>query len=148
MKRKGRDAELKVAYKDAFEESFVDNYGGWRDTMDDVNDSLAAIGEIHKRKKLEPYQYDEFCCLAKLVIEKHIDAMDWDRIIQDELRLVRFKKGKRNQLAARANMTTDKMGTEVWFACFEKAILERVGPRLYRMYKDEIEQLKKCSITL
>lgn len=139
---------MKAAYKKAFEESFVDDYEDWRSALHDANGSILAIGEKHPRKKLKLYQYDEFCRLAKGVIDERMDAMDWDRIIQDEVRLARHKKGKRDQLSARAKVQINKMESEVLFACFERAILERIGPRMYKMYKHEIEQLKKCKVVL
>lgn len=148
--RKGRDGRLKAAYKSAFEESFVDNYGAWSATMKDVNMSIMAIAENHKRKKIEPYKYDDFCCLVKMIIGEKMDSIDWDHIINDEVGLVLFKKRKvdNSQMVIRAHALIDKIESDVLFTCFERAIKERIGNRLYGMYKSEIVDLRKCDITL
>lgn len=147
--RKGRDGRLKAAYKSAFEESFVDNYAAWSGTMRDVNSMIMSIAEDHKRKKVEPYKYDEFCCLVKLVIEQKLDSMDWDHIINDEIELVLFKrKGDQKQMGARAHALMDKMESDVLFTCFERSIKERIGTRLYSMHKSEIVKFRQCDITL
>jgi hypothetical protein len=117
--------------------------------MKDVNNCIVEIARDHKRKKIEPYKYDEFCCLVKSVIEEKMDAMDWDHIISDEVDLVRSKKKKDHaQMAIRANAYIDKMESDVLFTCFERSIKERIGTRLYSAHKGEITQFRKCNITL
>lgn len=148
MERKGRDKKLKTAYKSAFEESFVDNYSGWSSTMEDINSSLSAIAKNHKRKKIELFKYDEFCCLAKTVIEEKIDSMDWDMIIQDEVSLSKLngRRSNRAQTAVRANIIIDRMESEILFRTFERAMRSRIGPKLYSKYRSEIEQHKKLDL--
>lgn len=150
MKRRGRNERLKTAYKKAFEESFVDNFDGWGMALCDVNTSIVAIGKLH-RKKCKLYSYDEFCCLAKLTIDERLDSVDWDKMICHEefrIRSSRTKIKHDRQTTAKASRHIAVMETEILFMCFEKAMLNSIGPALYKKYKSEIEQFKEEEIIM
>jgi len=144
MKRRGRNERLKTAYKRAFEESFVDNFDGWNDTLKDVNVSIEAIAK-GRRRKCHCYTYDTFCALAKSVIDQRLESLDWDEMVVEFGS--RMTSGKGNYVA-QVQREIAIMETEMLFACFEKAILSSVGPRLYRLYKHEIEQFKAEEVVL
>lgn len=144
MKRRGRNERLKTTYKKAFEDSFVDNFDGWRDTLKDVNLSIEAIAK-GRRRKCPCYTYDDFCVLAKSIIYQRLESLDWDEMVATLA--ARMTKGKAGYVA-QVRREIAIMETEMLFACFEKAILNSVGPRLYRLYKHEIEQFKVEEVVL
>ncbi len=144
MKRRGRNERLKTAYKKAFEESFVDNFDGWRDTLKDVNISIEAIAK-GRRRKCPCYTYDSFCALAKSVIDQRLESLDWDEMVAEFAARMTREKGN---YVAQVQREIAIMETEMLFACFEKAILKSVGPSLYRLYQHEIEQFKAEEVIL
>jgi len=145
MKPRGRNERLRTAYKKAFEESFVDNFNGWEQTLSDVNGSIKAINKEEK-KECRTYSYDEFCCLAKCVVDLHLEQVDWGKMIDEEERLSNHHVAK--GFRARAMKKVAVMETEVLFKCFEQAILKSIGSRLYKKYRDEIEQFKEEEVIL
>ena len=147
MHRKGRSVRLMAAYKQAFEESFVDNTKGWQSTLDDINRSVAAIGKKHK-KKFKPYSYDDFCCLAKLIIDERLERTDWDKIIRDEEVRSATEKAPERQRDRRIRRHMALLEREILFQCFEQAMMNAIGKRLYKKFKAEIEQFKEDEVTI
>lgn len=150
MKRRGRDERLKAVYKKAFEESFVDNFDGWERTLGDVNASTAAICKSH-RKKCKAYSYDEFCCLAKVVIDELLEKMDWTAMMRQEearVKSARSKSAYDRQTRTLVKRQFAVMETEILFTCFERAIHKIIGPKLYKLYKSEIEQFKEEEVVI
>lgn len=146
---KGGGDKLKRSYKAAFEESFVEDYKQWFKTMADANAIIVIIAEEYGGGKIEPYTYDDFCCLAKQVMEEKLDSIDWDSVIRDERELVKFQKRstRSKQIAQRASLFIDRMESDVLFTCFETSVRERVGLELYEMCKEHMSNLRQYDIS-
>lgn len=150
MKRRGRSERLKVIYKKAFEDSFIDSFDGWNGTLEVMNTSASNICKGHRRKH-KPYSYDEFCCLAKTVVDEYLDKVDWVAMMEQEetrWRSARSKAAYDRQTNTLVKRRLATMEMEVLFTCFERAIHKVVGPKLYRMYKSEIEQFKEEEVVI
>ena len=150
MKRRGRDERLKAIYKKAFEDSFIDNFDGWNGALSVLNTSASNICKGHRRK-YKPHSYDEFCCLAKAVVDKFLDNVDWTAMMQQEearLKSARSKSAYDKQTPILVKRQFAVMETEILFICFERAIHKIIGPNLYRMYKDQIEQFKEEEVVI
>jgi hypothetical protein len=144
MKRgDGGIQRLRSAYQKAFEESFVDNFKEWQATLCDVNDSINALSEVGG-KKFTTYTYDEFCCLAKTIIDARMEEMEWGAILDAESLKMKRSRSKNTYLRnAEARLIKHISQTEitVMFRCFEEAVKSRVGPKMFKIFQKEIRQL-------
>lgn len=136
---------LKLAYQKAFEESFVDNYDGWNDVLTIMNTSIQAIND-ELGEKYETYCYDDFCRLAKTVIDVRIQNVDWDGMMQEE-ESRRKKEPKKASYIMNSKQRAKKhfqlLEQEILHTCFECAIRNSIGERAYKKFKKEIEQCNK-----
>ena len=139
---------MKRAYQTAFEETFVDDYSEWSEVLDGINSLIQIIsetlGQQHRR-----YSYNEFCCLAKVIIDNKIDEIDWKAMVAKErlilAREVDFKVYARNS-KMRIKESVHEMEKDILSLCFEKAMRENLGENIYQMFRNEIESHHKESV--
>lgn len=133
---------LRLAYQKAFEESFVENYDVWNDALTSINSLIEMINE-ELDEEYKTYSYDQFCCLAKDVIDDKMERVDWDMMVVDE-----DKKRKREMSSGiyshnskhRIKRSFQVMESDVFSMCFETAMKIALGPKTYKKFEKEIEE--------
>ena len=137
---------VKAVYHKAFEDSFIENYEEWRTAIEDANASIGSIGK-EQRKRYKKYTYDEFCCLAKSVVENELAKVDWNSMIKSEDALRKANKNGQyiEELPVRVGENFSKMETDILHACFRLAIKNRVGDPIYAIYRKEIERVDEVA---
>jgi hypothetical protein len=133
---------LRLAYQKAFEESFIDNYEGWKDVLGSINSLIEMINE-ELQEDFKTYSYDDFCRLAKEVIDDRMQLVNWTKLVQEESRKKKKEDGsgtfsKNSKIRTKHHFHV--MESDVLSMCFEMTMKNSLGEKTYRKYKKEIER--------
>lgn len=133
---------LRLAYQKAFEESFVENYDVWNDALTSINSLIEMIND-ELDGTFKTYSYDQFCCLAKNVVDNRMERVDWDKMVADEDRkrkheIINGTYSRNSKQRIKHSFQT--MESDVFSMCFEKAMKIALGEKTYNKFKTEIEK--------